>query len=118
MRKKRKFEELVSEAIDELPEQFRKRLENVDIVVENAPSPATLEDLDREENTMLLGLYTGVPLKDRGTSYGSVIPDIIHLYRKNIQALCANELELKRAIKEVLIHEIGHHFGMEEDDMR
>lgn len=110
---KNRFKELVAQAFDELPEEFRRRMENVDIVVEDVPPP----DYNRP-GTMVLGLYQGVPLKHRGGWYGNVLPDKISIYRRPIESTCRNEEDLVKQIKDVVLHEIGHHFGMSEKDLR
>ncbi len=115
--KRKRFEELVSEALDELPEEFRGRLENVDIIVESRPSPEVLRENGISRNGTLLGLYHGVPLNHRGTGYGSVLPDVITLYQEPIESMCVCEGQVKREIMDVLTHEIGHHFGMSEEEL-
>jgi predicted Zn-dependent protease with MMP-like domain len=114
--KEERFRELISEAIDSLPEEFRSRLENVDITVESYPSRAVLKE-GGTEGGALLGLYRGIPLDQRGTGYGGVLPDIITIYRKPIESICGSENEVKQKISEVLTHEIGHHFGMSEEEL-
>jgi len=111
------FEKLVAEAIDSLPDKFLEKIENVDIVVEAAPSPGTLKEFGMGRGTTLFGLYRGIPLKHRGTGYGSVLPDIITIYQNPIEMSCRNGTGIKTKIREVLMHEIGHHFGMNEDEM-
>ena len=112
-----KFEELVGKAIDGLPEEFRKRIENVDIVVETMPSREVLKQQGIKLPGTLLGLYEGVPLKNRGTNYSSVLPDRITIYQEPIETLCGTEDEVKNKVREVFIHELGHHFGMTEEDL-
>ena len=114
---RKKFEELVAAAIDELPEEFQKRLENVDITVESRPSKDVLAESGIEPGGTLLGLYRGVPLKHRGTGYGAVLPDIITIYQEPIESICQGQPEVKKKIKDVLQHEIGHHFGMSEEEL-
>ncbi len=115
--KKHRFQELVAIAIDLLPESFRKRLENVDITVETHPPRALMEEMGLTPGSTLLGLYRGIPLKERNSGYSAVLPDIITIYQDPIEALCRSEAEIKDRIIEVLIHEIGHHFGISEEDM-
>jgi len=98
---------------------FTEKVDNVHIVVEDYPSE---EELDRVggKRDSLLGLYQGVPLPYRGTWYGAapVVPDTITLYQKNIEAVCKDEAEIERRIVEVLFHELGHYFGMNEKQVR
>ena len=115
--KREKFEELASEALDELPEVFRGRLENVDIIVESRPSGDILKERGVSRNDTLLGLYHGIPLKHRGTGYSSVLPDVITIYQEPIESICTNESDIKQKITDVLMHEIGHHFGMSEEEL-
>jgi predicted Zn-dependent protease with MMP-like domain len=113
------FEEIAQTAFDSLPEQFRNNIENVHIVVEDYP-PDELIDRERYGKYSLLGLYQGIPLTKRGTWYGAspTAPDKISLYQKNIEASCREESEIQRRIVEVLFHEIGHYFGMNESQIR
>ena len=114
-----KFEEIVQRAFDSLPESFKHRIENVQIVVEDFPS-TDAQNQARSRKHGLLGLYQGVPLTHRGTSYGMypVAPDKITLYQGNIERTCSTDQELERRIVEVLFHELGHYFGMSEKEVR
>jgi predicted Zn-dependent protease with MMP-like domain len=114
-----RFEEIVQKAFDSLPDQFRSNIENVHIVVEDYP-PDELIRRERYGKHSLLGLYQGIPLTRRGTWYGAspTVPDKISLYQRNIEANCAEEDEMQRRIAEVLFHEIGHYFGMNEAQIR
>ena len=116
-----KFEEIVDRAFQALPKKFREAIENVEIVVEDQPSPdSNLNRYGVRRNEMLLGLYQGVPLPKRGVWYGSspILPDRISLFQRNIEAVCRTEVELEEKIYEVLFHEIGHYFGMSEEEIR
>ena len=112
-----KFEKLVAEAVDELPEEFQRRMENVSISVEDSPSEEILRKQGIKSPSTLLGLYQGIPLKSRGVYYSNVLPDMITIYQKPIEMLCSNEDGIKQRVKEVVMHEIGHHFGMTEEDL-
>ncbi|MBI4428943.1 MAG: metallopeptidase family protein [Ignavibacteriales bacterium] len=116
---KERFEEIAQSAFDSLPEEFKSRIENVHIVVEDEPSDDVLENV-RGGRSSLLGLYQGTPLPHRNTWYGTAPtgPDKITLYRKNIESVCRNEAEVELRILEVLYHEIGHYFGMNEREIR
>ncbi len=113
------FEEIAQRAYDSLPAFFKHRIENVQIVVEDYPSDDALSR-SRASCDNLLGLYQGVPLPHRGTSYGmyAVAPDKITLYQRNIERVCRDEEEIERRIVEVLFHELGHYFGMNEQEVR
>ncbi len=111
------FRRMVAWAIQTLPQRFLERLENVDVVVEDEPSAEELAAAGVEPPNTLLGLYSGVPLADRGSWYGNVLPDRITLYQRPIQALCRDRRELKGKIREVLMHEIGHHFGFTDEEL-
>ena len=109
------FEHLVAEALDELPRRFRRRLRNIAVVVEQEPSQALLEDMGLWPGGTLLGLYQGVPLPQRGLSYGNVLPDRITIFQKPIEAMGRTRHEIKEAVKETVIHEIGHYFGLDDE---
>jgi len=102
-----KFAELVREALDSLPTIFRKKLHNIQVIVEEEPI--------KQES--LLGLYQGVPFKHRGVWYGNVLPDKITLFKRNIERISHTEEEIKTWVHKVLIHEIGHYFGFSEADL-
>ena len=114
-----RFEELVQDAFDSLPEQFRDTIDNVQIVVEDVP-PDSITRNGHHDRHSLLGLYQGIPLTKRGTWYGAspTVPDKITLYQTNIEEVCSSEEEMEHRIKEVLFHEIGHYFGMDEKQIR
>lgn len=113
----KEFERLVAAALDGLPEDFAARLENVGVVVEEEPDPEELEalGLDPEEDD-LFGLYLGVPLSERDSFYGS-LPDRIAIYRGPILRYCRSRREVIREVRDTVIHELGHHFGLDEDEM-
>jgi predicted Zn-dependent protease with MMP-like domain len=113
-----RFRELVAQAIDSLPEEFRGKLENVDVVVADWPSPPQLASARLGRGQTLLGLYQGVPLTKRGRHYGLVAPDKITIFQKPIEARCRSEAEVTTAIGRVVRHEIAHHFGIGEGRLR
>jgi predicted Zn-dependent protease with MMP-like domain len=110
-----KFERLVGEAIEKLPEEVRERLENIDIVVADTPTRAQLKTLKEKQGHTLLGLYEGVPLTERTENYGFVVPDKITIFQKSIEAMCRNDAQIVTEIERVVRHEIAHHFGISDD---
>ena len=114
--RRQEFEQLVAEALDGLPRPFRRHMQNIAVVVETAPSRALLEEMDLWPDHTLLGLYQGVPLPERGHSYGNVLPDQITIFQQPIEALYRTPEEIQEAVRETVIHEVGHYFGL--DDQR
>jgi len=112
------FEDLVASALKGLPRFFRKKMENVDVVVEDRASPDILEEMELRSPYDLLGLYQGVPIQGRGFYYGNVLPDKITLFQLPIQALCRTREEVEEKVREVVIHEVGHYFGLDDEKMR
>jgi predicted Zn-dependent protease with MMP-like domain len=113
-----KFENLVVSAIANLPPEFRSKLENVDVVVEDWPTSGQLKELKISHHGQLLGLYQGVPQIKRGRGYGMVVPDKISIFQKPIEAQCRFDEEVEAKIGEVVRHEIAHHFGIDEKTLR
>ncbi len=115
-----RFEELAEKAFESLPERFRDRIDNVQVVVEDYPSDDQLKSVKLSSRYELLGLYEGIPLEKRGIWYGTsaTTPDRISLFRKNIESACRSDAEIANKIQEVLIHEIAHYFGMTEKEIR
>jgi len=113
-----RFRELVAEAIAGLPEEFRDKLTNVDVVVADLPSPAQLAGVRLGRYQTLLGLYQGVPLTKRGRHYGLVAPDKITIFQKPIEARYRHEAEITAEIGRVVRHEIAHHFGIGDERLR
>jgi predicted Zn-dependent protease with MMP-like domain len=113
-----KFRELVASAVAELPEEFRARLDNVEVVVEDWPAPEQLRSARIGHRRQLLGLYQGVPITKRGRGYGLVAPDKITIFQKPIEARYRDEAEITKAIGRVVRHEIAHHFGIGEARLR
>ncbi len=105
-------------AIDSLPPEFQCKLENVDVVVENWPTPGQLRRVKRSHPTQLLGLYQGVPQTRRGRRYGLVLPDKISIFQKPIEAQCRFGDAIEVKVEEVVRHEIAHHFGLDEKTLR
>ena len=110
-----KFERIVAQAIENLPEEIRERLENIDIVVADEPTRAQLGHQDLKRNETLLGLYEGVPLTERTHSYSFAMPDKITIFQKPIESKCKNDAQIMTEIQKVVRHEIAHHFGIDDD---
>ena len=110
------FEALVHEALQDLPQNFKDLMENISIMVEDYPSNETKASLGRKGG-LLLGIYHGVPYKHRGPHYGNLPPDIIVIYQKSIEMICRSEDEIREKVREVVIHEVGHYFGLSDKDM-
>ena len=105
-------------AIEALPEEFREKLENVDIVVEDWPSTEQLQRLKIRNRSQLLGLYEGIPHTRRGRGYSLVLPDKITIFKKPIEMRCRSDKEIETQIGRVVRHEIAHHFGTGESTLR
>lgn len=112
------FEALVVDALANLPAEFQDQLENVDVVVEERPTRRQLSRAGLGRGWSLLGLYEGVPQTKRTRAYSMVLPDRITLFQGPIEAKCRSQEEIAEEIKRVLLHEIAHHFGIDEDSLR
>jgi predicted Zn-dependent protease with MMP-like domain len=112
------FRRLVSEALEDLPAEFMERMNNVEIVVAGMPTPDQ-EALSEggDEEGLLMGLYEGTPLTERGADYSS-LPDRITLFQDNIEAVCESEEEIRDEVRTTVLHEIAHHFGMGEERLQ
>jgi predicted Zn-dependent protease with MMP-like domain len=115
--KREAFLSLVEEALATIPRQFREALENIAIVVEDEPTAAQLEDVGIEPADTLLGLYEGTPLPERQWAQGNILPDKITLFQAPIEDASEDEDDLVVAVGETLIHEIGHYFGLSEEEI-
>lgn len=111
------FQALVEQAMAGLPEEWAELLDNVAIMVEEEPDPDEMEAMGMDPDDDLLGLYQGVPLAERDTYYMGALPDRVILYRGPILRACDNRRQVIREIRDTLVHELGHHFGMDEEDM-
>lgn len=111
-----KFEDLVAQALSELPEEFREKLENVDVVVADYPTRRQMTNVRR--GMTLLGLYEGVPQTRRTRGYNLVPPDRITIFQKPVEAECTSESEIAEEIQRVVLHEIAHHFGLSDAQLR
>jgi predicted Zn-dependent protease with MMP-like domain len=112
-----KFESLVADALESIPRRFRDAMKNIVIVVEDEPSRELLREMGIRPPDTLLGLYSGTPLTERGWDYGNRLPDRIQLFQGPHERQSDDEDDLMVAIGETLIHEIGHYFGMSEEQI-
>jgi predicted Zn-dependent protease with MMP-like domain len=114
------FEAIAEETFAHLPATFRDRVDNVVIVVQDYPAEEDLRAARIRSKYHLLGLYSGISYPHRSVWYGMspVTPDVIKLFQRNIEDLCTDLEELKGKIAEVLLHELGHYFGMSEEEIR
>jgi len=112
---RKRFEEIVAQALDELPEEIGEALSNIYVVVEQWPSRETLKETNTRNRNELLALYEGIPLTQRNTDYGAVLPDKVTIFQGPIQAMCSGVPELIDEIKIAIVHEIAHHFGIDDE---
>ena len=114
---RKQFEALVERSLRRLPRAFKRKLANIAVVVEDWPDEETLADLGIEPPDTLYGLYRGVDLTHRDSTYGNVLPDTITIYQGPIEEDCADQEEMADEIRETVIHEIGHYFGLDDETM-
>jgi len=111
------FESLVHSALRRLPRVFRDKLVNVAVVVEDWADDQTLEEMGIEPPDTLYGLYRGIDITRRDSGYGNVLPDTIHIYQGPIEEDCDIPAELVDLVRDVVIHEVGHYFGLDDETM-
>jgi len=109
---KEKLEAIIINTMEELPDDLKQKIENVEMVIEDS-SLKTIKN-----NRTTLGLYEGIPLSERGTWYTGVLPDKITIFKSNIESLCNSEEEISDVVRKVVIHEIAHYFGFSEKQIR
>jgi len=107
------FEKLVQNALGRLPRRFKKKLENISIVVEERPTAELLRDMEIDHGT-LFGLYQGVPLTERGWNYGNMLPDRIVIFQGPIEEAATSPDEIEEIVMDTVIHEVGHYFGFDD----
>jgi predicted Zn-dependent protease with MMP-like domain len=115
--KREEFAKVVEEALDSLPKEFRGRIHNVAILVEDFPPDQPHQDPSRPRR-LLMGIFHGVPATQKSVFDLSMGPSHIVLYQKNIESVCADEGEVRHQIRQTLLHELGHYFGMTEEQLR
>ncbi len=112
------FEQLVAEALDSLPDAFRERLDNVEVVVEDWPDRGTLRLAGIQNPMQLLGFYHGVPLTERSHGYTLVLPDKISIYQQPIEHICRTPEAIRAQVRRTVMHELAHHFGIDDSRLR
>ena len=108
---------LVERALADLPAEFQHRLEELSVDVQDEPAPQTVRALDLDDPGSLLGLYHGEPLTDRSVTQPVGWPDRIIIYQRNIERVCRNKSEIIEQVRTTVLHELGHHFGLDEDEL-
>jgi predicted Zn-dependent protease with MMP-like domain len=111
------FEALVERALAELPPQFARVLEEVPIEIRARPTRAELRSVGLGEEDLLLGLYRGRPRTVRSVEDSGTMPDVIYIFQEDVELACSSEEELVAQVRTTVLHEIGHHFGMSEEDL-
>ncbi len=114
---KAEFAGLVERALAELPKQFVEFVERVPVEIRRRPSRRELRELGLEEDELLLGLYQGRPLTERSVEDSGAMPDVIYIFQEDVELCSDSEKELVEQVRVTVLHEIGHHFGMDEDDL-
>jgi predicted Zn-dependent protease with MMP-like domain len=112
------FEKLVEKGVALIPKEFLRKLENVAIVVEEAPNDEQKKKLKLGSSYSLFGLYEGVPQTRRGPNYGMTLPDKITIFQKTIEQFAKSDEEIKKIVRDTVWHEIAHHFGTSEQRLR
>lgn len=113
-----RFEELVEQALLSLPDEFREKLSNIDVEVEDYPGPDDLRVSSAGRGQTLLGLYIGVPVNRRGLGYNMVTPDRVLIFQRPIELTCSTDEEIVERVGHVVRHEIAHHFGIDDEALR
>lgn len=111
------FDRSVSEALDQIPEIFRQKMNNVEIFVEDFPDDETVRSLSVDSRWALLGLYVGIPVTHQSFFSHRMLPDRIYLYKQPILRAAGNPANLPQVLRDVIIHEVGHHFGFTDDQL-
>jgi predicted Zn-dependent protease with MMP-like domain len=114
---KQRFAELVELALAELPEPFAGHLEEMSVEIKRRPTRKQLREAGLKEDELLLGLYVGIPLDERSVEHSGRLPDAIYVFQEDVELVSESEEDLVREVRITVLHEIGHHFGMDEDDL-
>ena len=111
------FNQFVDEALEGVPESLSSHIENLNIIVDSFPDEDQLFSVGLQPGDTLFGLYQGVPLPLRGGNYSLVLPDVITIYKDVIEAECRSDLEIREQVRKTVIHELGHYFGFNDDEL-
>ena len=114
---KKEFETLVQSAISDLPHPFAEFLEEVPIEIHTRPSVKLLRELGMGDDELLMGLYRGVDRTHRSVEDSGRLPDVIYVFQESIERICRDRKQLVEEVRKTVLHEIGHHFGMSEEDL-
>ena len=114
---RREFERLVEKALRKLPKPFKEKIKNVAVVVEDWADDETLAEMGIEPPDTLYGLYRGIELTRRDSGYGNVLPDTVTIYQGPIEEDCEDEDEMAELVRDTVVHELGHYFGLDDDTM-
>ena len=109
-----RFRELVAEVLDALPAKFREHIDNLAVLVEDRPP----REVANSRDGLVLGIYQGVPATQKSVFSMSYGPDRIVLYQKNIEAVCSSDAEIRHEVRQTVLHELGHYFGMDEEQLK
>jgi predicted Zn-dependent protease with MMP-like domain len=109
-----RFVRLVEELLDSLPEQFRERIHNLAVLVEDHPPG----DVARSRSGLVLGIFQGVPATQKSVFDLSHGPNRVVLYQKNIEAVCSSDAEIRHEVRQTVLHELGHYFGLDEEQLK
>jgi len=122
--RRERFDELLRQVLDELPAALKSRFEEIPLVVEDRPSPRMLRRLGVGPDQILQGVHSGIPLTRRSVLHSGTMPTVIRIYRDGIMTAAADaegrvsDRALRHAIRTTILHELGHHFGLSEDELR
>jgi len=114
----RRFEALVTRALDGIPELIAEHMNNIDVVIEDWPTRQQYDDLGLAPDEWLFGLYEGTPLLERGITADPLLPDKITIFKGPLEAACETEEQIADEVRRTVVHEIAHHFGIDEDRLR
>jgi predicted Zn-dependent protease with MMP-like domain len=112
---RKRFEQLVADALRTIPPELRRALDNIAVTVEDEPKAAQLAELEMEPGELLFGLYQGTPLPDRSPLQPYTLPDVITIFQRPLEEACDSEAEITEEIRLTVVHEIAHYFGIDED---
>ena len=112
--KRERFVDLVEQVLDTLPKQFQERIHNLAVMVEDRPP----ENIAHSRKGLVLGVYQGVPATQKSVFDMSYGPDRIVIYQKNIEAVCSSDAEIRHEVRQTVLHELGHYFGMDEEQLK